>query len=184
MEDKLDWLPDNTKEIKELEQREQDKKTMSIFGDLDVNNVSDDPNAIEPNTYWMIATDAKIIERKSDGKPSLVVTWQIDEPGSEFHGKKTQDWLTVNPTPELDWSQLDPKVKNGLKYTKQRMRKAFDFSEAEMNGLNPSDLVGKGAYVTLKKNGDYTNIVNALSKRLYDEENGSNVNSATNTFGL
>lgn len=153
----------------------------SLFGDMDVANISDDPFEVAPNTYWCICTESFVkVKEGDDGEDitNLVVKWQIDDPESEYHHNTLTEWYRLFPGKKLE--DLDPEEKKKMKFLKRRLRRGFDLSEEEMQKLRPSQLIGEGAFVTVVvKEGtganagkSFTNVQDAMSKRLYEEENG------------
>lgn len=168
--------------------------TMSIFGNLtpeDLAEIPDDPFYIKPDTYWAICIEAvqKVTEA---GDTQCVITWQIDEPDNEFHGKKKQEYFALYPHRQ-SWADYTPDEKQATVWFRRRLRRGFDLSESELATVNFSDLIGKGAYITLVErmgkegtdnaNKKFINIFEAVSKRLYDEEKETS-NSAAASVGL
>jgi len=172
---------------------------MSIFGDLDTTQVNDDPFFVKPDTYFAVCTDAevKVSELPSSNEGNhvtqLVITWNINEPDNEFHGKKQIEYFSLFPERQGVWENYTPEEKTATKWLKRRLRRGFDLSESEMDSVNPSDLQGREAFITLKatqgkegtKNAGRTfiNIADAVSKRLYEEENNSS-NKFSDSLGL
>lgn len=170
---------------------------MSIFGNLDTTQIDDNPFYTKPDTYWAICTEA--VEKKNeDGQVQAVITWTIDEPDNEYHHNNIQEYYGL--WPEKSWDGSDPnkepytaEEKKATKFFLRRLRRGFDLSEEELQKVNYSELVGKGAYITLRetkgkegtKNAGKTfvNVYDAVSKRLYDEEKGE-ANSVSSSMGL
>lgn len=151
---------------------------MSIFGDMDVDDIPEDPFYVAPNTYWCVCTEAKFTDfDKDDGQMFLQIVWTIDEPDNDYHTKNLQKTYKVFPGKKK--SDLAPKEIQGLSYLKRDLRRGFDLSESEMQTVNPSELVGSGAFVTSIVNegkGDnagkkFVNINDTVCKRIFDEEN-------------
>lgn len=177
---------------------ETEVKSMSIFGDLDVSEISDDPFGVANNTYWAVCTDAKFKEK--DGNTAFVITWQIDDPGGEYDRSKITEYYSMYPG--LTWAELDGEQKKRMKFLKLRLRRGFDLSEKEINTIAPAALINKGAYITTKQNPAsdgaidsttgkprmFTNITDALSRRLFEEEGGTvgqqNSNELAKSIGL
>ncbi len=160
---------------------------MSIFGDLDVSEVNDDPFYTAPATYWANVVDASYKENETTGVTSLVIKWKIDEPGNEYNGNGVQEQFML-PLPGLALKDQPEKHQKSLKFLKQRLRKAFDLSEEQIASITPEELVGEGAYITTRVTegtGDnegrqFTNIQNAVCRRLYDE----NADKTSGSLGL
>lgn len=165
---------------------------MSIFGNLDPNKmeeIPDDPFWIKPDTYWAICTDC-VQKTSEDGSVQCVITWQIDEPDNEFHGSKKEEYYPLYPQ-YTDWDQYSPDEKKATKWFFRRLRRGFDLSEREVLTVNFSELIGKGAYITLVErmgkegtknaNKKFVNIQDALCKRVFDEERESAASTATSS---
>jgi hypothetical protein len=153
---------------------------MSIFGDMDVDDIPEDPYYVAPNTYWCLCTEAKFTKFDKDFDPMadtfLSITWTIDEPDSEYHTKNLQQLFKVYPSKSKD--DLTAKEIQGLSYLKRLLRRGFDLSESEIASVEPSELVSSGAYVTSVVNEGkndnagkkFINVKDAVSKRIFDEE--------------
>jgi len=162
----------------------------SIFGDLDVDEIGDDPFGIANGTYWAVVTDAKISEK--DGNYALTFQWQIDEPGNEYNANKVSEFYPIYPGKKN--SDLDADELKRMKFLKRRMRRGFGMSEGEMKSLKPQNLIGKFAYITVVNNPAkdnsgriYINVTEALTKDLYDEEVGAreeNISQGAASLGL
>lgn len=164
-----------------------------LFGDLDIANVSDNPFEIAPGTYRATCTDAHVKKNEETDALSLVIKWTIDEPGDEYHGMPATEYFGIPPR-GVAYEDLEPKQKTALKFFKRRLREGFDLSESEMQTINPSELVGRDAYITIKhsegedkKTGEartYMNIQTALCPRLYHERNEAKAVADKGAFGL
>lgn len=162
---------------------------MSIFGDLDTTQVSDNPYEIKPDTYWAICTDAKA-RVTEQGQNQCVIAWTIVEPANEFHGNTVQEYYSLYPGKA--WEDYSPLEKKATKYFKKRLREGFDLSESEVQSVQFSDLIGKGAFITViesaGKEGSanagktFTNVKSAFCKRLHDEYQAEN--STAESLGL
>lgn len=163
---------------------------MSIFGNLDTSTIDDNPFYTKPDTYWAFCTDA-VEKTNEDGQVQLVLTWTIDEPDNEYHHNNVQEYYGL--WKDKDWEDYTADEKKQTKFLMRRMRRGFDLSESELQNVEYSELIGKGAYITLKetkgkegtKNAgkSFINVFDAVSKRLYDEEKGTS-DSVTSSFGL
>jgi len=168
------------------------EEAFSLFGDMDVSNISDDPWEVAPNTYWSTCTEALVKESTKDGetKTQLIIKWMIDEPESEYHGNTLTEWYSLFPG--RAWETLDANEKKALKFLKRRLRRGFDLSEEEINRLRPSQLVGGEAFVTVvvrdgtgaNAGKQFTNVQDAVSKRLWEEEKGEQAVSDAGSFGI
>lgn len=150
---------------------------MSIFDEIDIDEIPEDPFYVAPNTYWSVCTDCKKAKFKEDSEDVFFqITWTIDEPDNEYHGKNLQESYKLYPGKKK--SDLTPKEIQGLTYLKRRLRRGFDLSEEEMTSVEPSELIGRGAYVTSVVNPgkgesagkSFVNVREAVCKRIFDEE--------------
>lgn len=168
------------------------EKRVSLFGKLDIEHVNDDPFFIEPNTYHAICTDATVKESDT-GDHALIIKWQIDEPGSDYHEKTLTDYFTL-VDPDLEWEELDATQKDKVKFLKRRLRRAFGVKEADLNEVKPSELIsreamievveGKGKVGTKNQGKKFTNIRDAMSMQLFEDEGHTRNSAAANSVGL
>lgn len=150
---------------------------MSIFGDLDVADINDNPYYTAPATYWANIKEAKYKTNEAAGTTSLVLVWKIDEPGNEFNGNQVQEQFLL-PLSGVSREDQPENHQKSMKFLKQRLRRAFDLSEQQMATISPEELLGEGAYITTRVTegtGDnegksFTNIANAVCRRLHDED--------------
>lgn len=166
---------------------------MSIFGNIakDVADIPDDPFFIKPNTYWALCTES-VMKVSQEGGTQLLITWTIDEPDNDYHHKSRTEYFDLFPERE-SWDEYTPEEKQKTIWLNRRLRRAFDLSESEVATVECSDLMGKGAFITLKesegkegtKNAGkkFINIFDAISKRLYEEEKGESTSAAA-SLGL
>lgn len=147
---------------------------MSLFGDMDIDEIGDDPFAIAPNTYPAIVTDCYIKEK--DGDKAFIIKWKIQEPGDEYDGMSVMEYFAMVPE-GTKWADLSGDEKKRQKFFKKRLREAFDLTTEEMGEFKPEDAKGLEAMITVKTNNgsgkNFTNVVSALSMRLYNEQNPS-----------
>lgn len=164
---------------------------MSIFGDLDITQVSDDPFAIAEATYYCTCTDAKIIEK--DGNRILFTQWTIDAPGTEYDNMKIPSRNFLPPADAKSADELDGDQIRSLKFLRKYLREAFDLSESEQQKFTPEELLKKTAWITtVNKPGKesdqkFVNIRTALCDRLYEEQAAKyneNATAAGSSVGL
>lgn len=162
--------------------------TDSVFGDIDINDVSDDPFGVAESTYFCVCTDSKIEEKEETGARMLIIVWTIDQPGSEYDRNKLTERYQL-PIKGVRAEDQEPEVKKSLKWLKLRLRKGFDLSETDMARFNQDCgmLVGKEAYVTTKNNSGenaegekrvYANVKSVMSPREYKEKNAEKMEDA------
>lgn len=149
---------------------------LSIFGDLDVSNMNDDPFYVAPDTYKVMCTEAVWRETK-DGGRALSINYQITQPGNDFDGKRLQDFF---PMPQMNGrtklEELDSDERDQIARMRRRIRTGWDVPEEELNTVKVSTLVNTSLYLTVKENADkedptkkYTNIVKSESERAFSE---------------
>lgn len=145
--------------------------TNSIWGDMDVEDIPDDPFKVPENTYRCICTKAYEVEK--DGNCSLKLYWAVDEPTSDYHQRPISEQF---PLYKKKFEELDGKQKQRTSFLKKRLREAFDLTGEELKTVPVSSYVGKYAYLTIVNNVDekdstitYNNIRSALCERLYAE---------------
>lgn len=149
---------------------------LSIFGDLDVSDMNDDPFYVAPDTYRVMCTEAAWRETKEGGR-ALALNYQITQPGNDFDGKRLQDFF---PMPDLkgrtSLSELTADEKDQIARMRRRIRTGWDVPEEELNSVKVSTLVNTTLYLTVKENADktdpskkYTNIVKSESEAAFSE---------------
>lgn len=150
---------------------------MSVFGDLDMDKVPDDPFFIPADSYWAVLTETKFVDKGEDGC-SLSFTWTVDDVESDYHGRAFKDYFNLPAGwPSVDYDSLDGKEKMSVSRLKQRLRKGCDLSESELAELDDwADLVGSEAFLRTgnSESSDgrkFNNILEATSRREWDENN-------------
>lgn len=132
---------------------------MGLFDELDVASASDDPFNVPDGTYECVVEKAEVVTSKEKEyrpgvpKKGLMLTFKITDENE--NGKTITDYKAI-PVPE-DPKNLTSDEKRDLSFLKMRMMN-LGIPEARINSVEPDDLVGVDCYVTVKKNGDYTNV--------------------------
>ena len=130
--------------------------TESIFGDLDVAGAADDPFSVPDDTYECFVTNAEVKPTKDGTKRGLNLTYRIAS--GDHEGKNISEWKNIPIVPKGQEPSAEDKT--SLSWLKQRLS-SLGVPESRMNSLtDPGTLVGIHVYVTVKKNGDYTNVRN------------------------
>lgn len=154
----------------------------SIWGDFDANEVPDDPNYVEPGTYFAVVTEAKYItDKESKERTQMLIKWTIQEPDSQYDGFPITEWKNLPPSKKkLEAENRKPNAAEirSMSFLKQYLKRTFDFTDAEVPGVKPSDLIGKEAYLTTKatdqeKDGitkTYINVSYTLSPQGYADK--------------
>lgn len=149
---------------------------MSVFGDLDMDKVPDDPFFIPADNYWAVLTETKLVDKGEDGV-TLSFTWSIDDVESDYNGRTLKDYFNLPVGfPNVDYDDMDGKEKMATSRLKQRLRKGCDLSEEGLAELDDwSELVGSEAHLKVTNaevNGrTYINIGEAISRREWEELN-------------
>lgn len=165
-----------------------------IFGDVDVNEVGDNPFDVADGTYRMVCTGSKITQKEGDERRWLVHEWTVDDEESEYYGMKLRDQNQLPPR-GVKYKDLTPAQKKSLKFFKMKMRQAFDFSETQLSTFKPSDCLDKVAMGTVVHNQgkgenadkSYANVDRIICMRLFEERNQqrtSAANEAAKSVGL
>lgn len=126
---------------------------MSIFGDLDIANAEDDPFSIPPGTYEATVSDVEVKDNKDKTLKGLWITYTVI--GETENGKKVSEWKTI-PAP-ADPKNPSAEDKRSMSFLKMRLS-SLGIPESRMNSVQPEDLIGTDVAITVKKNGEYTNV--------------------------
>lgn len=127
---------------------------MSIFGDLDIANAENDPFSVAPGTYEATVSDVEVKDNKDKTLKGLWITYTITGEDVET-GKKVTEWKTIpNPADPKNPSAED---KRAMSFLKMRLS-SLGIPESRMNTVGPEDLIGTDVVITVKKNGEYTNV--------------------------
>lgn len=162
----------------------------SIWGDIDVEEIAEDPFYVAPGTYAAVCTEAKI--QAKDGKTGLVIVWIIDEPDSSAHNSQVREYFRLFPGRQF--KDLDAKEQKSLSFFMLRLRRGFDLTKEEIKALEPDNLIGAKAFITTVntdstddngKTTTYVNVRDALCERIMKEERGDiGTDNSTNDFDL
>lgn len=131
---------------------------MSLFGELDLENAADDPFAIPPGTYHATLTKVSQENPKDPAKrPGFVFEYTItnedEDPEVEAaSGLNISEWKTI-PVPGDD----SPEAKRNRAFIKQRLL-SLGVAPDDLDTVGADDLVGTDVVLTVKKNGEYTNV--------------------------
>lgn len=159
---------------------------MSIWGDLDTDEIPDDPNFVAAGTYFATCTSAKLITDKeeTDKVVAIAWTWIINEPESEYHNFPLNEYIRIPRSKtqlkeDGDERHTQQELWDGSKL-KKRLKEAFGLSPEEVQAFaDPDSLVGQDAYVTStvgtnKKDPNdtrkFVNVSKAISPEMHAEE--------------
>jgi hypothetical protein len=168
----------------------------NVFGELDVDDVPDDPFHIDDNRYNWLVTKAqfKTHELKDEqartaamnnGEPSLIYkayfTVQVDEPTSEFHGKplplqfNIYPWLTRQKLEDMTDMERKGRIQENMSRFKEFAR-GIGLSESDFKELKPNTVaticVGNKFSAYLRNNNSNGRVYKNLSdyKEVEDAE--------------
>lgn len=148
---------------------------MSIFGNLDVKDVNDDPFFVADDTYEAVCLEMRQGE-KNDQK-YVTFDWQIVQPG-EFHNRRRSNYINM---PDLEgvtsMDQLSSEDQDNIKRLRRIIRKAFDVPEEQINEFTPAEAQGRTVYITVKNSTDkndstkkYSNVIDWKSAAGFSEQ--------------
>lgn len=139
-------------------------ESFSAFGDLDIDEIPDDPFHIENNVYRWIITKAEFRTSKDNqtgrDRTSANITFNVNNHDSEYHGRPVPQYFTIYPgLTRDDFENMDSEtranVKRNLSNYKMMLR-AFKLSESEIVSITPDNinevLVGQECIATLTNN--------------------------------
>lgn len=158
---------------------------MSVFGDLDMTKVKDNPFVVGEDTYPAVCTDIKVYSSREEGGPdSVVFHWKIDDPGNKYHGKTLKKYYTLFTKPFEEYTD-DPetigKYEEQAAFLNMLLRDGFDLSQEEIVNLESwSELLGSRMYLKVVNNEGtgrnegktFSNINMVMSERRYEEKFG------------
>lgn len=139
---------------------------MGLFGDLDANEVPNDPFFVEQGTYHAVLSEAsQVVKSNDETKKGISFKWVIDDE-SDYAGKSVSDWLAIFP--DIDASEITADVRTAMSRTKQRLFQ-MGLDEDQMSTLldddNLENLVGMEADLQVTNSADkndpdkiYTNV--------------------------
>jgi Holliday junction resolvasome RuvABC ATP-dependent DNA helicase subunit len=159
---------------------------MSIFGDLDMDKVANDPWTINDGTYRMITKEVSAGLTNKGDKKGITFQWEVlqsdDDP--QMVGRKYNEWLEI-PQPDDPDNMTDEESRKASR-VKSRML-SLGVPAAQVNTVTTGELTGIEAIIrlsTTNKNGtDYQNIRDL--KLVADGTGGTDdVNPFANANGL
>jgi hypothetical protein len=133
---------------------------MGLFGDLDANEVSDDPFYIPPDVYRCVLTEASRNEKKNPkpddlSKEGLSFKWVIEDEDSDFDGYNKSDWHNLYT--DVSEDEVTVQVRRDNARLKKRLGE-MGLTPDEMNNLleddNLAELVGIVANVEITETPD------------------------------
>lgn len=129
---------------------------MGLFDGLDVASAADNPFEVEPGTYRCVVTGAEARPTQAGDKVGLNIEYTIqDDEAGAMNGRKITEWKHI-PQP-ADPANPTAKEAQSASFLKQRLVN-LGIPESRMNDVEGDDLLGIECVVTVKKNGEYTNV--------------------------
>lgn len=137
----------------------------NLFGEVDSDDIPEDPFYIAPGTYDCVVIDAAFVTKKDGSGHGLSIKYQIEDSESEFDGNTIPEWKNVYP--DLTPEDMTPEIKRHLSFVKQRLGQ-LGVPAGEMNSIldNLDSLIGIKCVVnvteTTAQDGSrtYTNVRN------------------------
>jgi hypothetical protein len=119
-----------------------------LFGDLDANEVSDNPFYVAPDIYQCTLIELNRVEKKDQSGEGLSFKWQIEDSESEYEGSTISEWINIYP--DAVSTELTQNMRRDNARLKQRLTQ-MGLSAEEMNVLLDEDnldkIVGLVAFV-------------------------------------
>ena len=148
----------------------------SIFGDLDMNTVADDPWSVKDGTYVFDLTECKAGPTSKGDKKGMTFTWTVTESDDDptMLGRKFTEWLEI-PTP-ADPKNLTADEEQKASRLKSRILSLGVPSE-RVNSVSTGELLGTRAVIriaTTSKNGN--NYQNIKDLKLKDSDSAGSDN--------
>lgn len=113
---------------------------MGLFGDIDFNEVADDPFSVEAGTYNGVVSDFFVKATKSGDKMGMTVEYTVEESDNEeMLGRSHQEWMEV-PMP-ADPKNPTPDERKQASRVKMRLA-SLGVPESRMNEVTPEDVIG------------------------------------------
>lgn len=130
---------------------------MSLFSGLDVASAADNPFEVEPGTYRAVVSKVTTDKTKQGDKFGMLIEYTIDdENAGPSNGNSVSEWKRI-PHNEDAVPLNEGEKARALSFLKQRLMN-LGIPEARMNDVTPDDLMGIRVVISVKKNGEYTNV--------------------------
>lgn len=128
---------------------------MGLFGDVDAEEVSDNPFYVAPDTYKCVLSEANRVAKKSGDGEGLSFKWVILDEESDFYQNSISDWKNIYP--DITSEDVTPDIKKDMARLKGRL-KEMGLTAEQMDTLLDDDnldlLVGTEAYVKVTESKD------------------------------
>lgn len=120
---------------------------MGFLNDLGLGGIEVNPELPE-GTYKGHVFASKEQMRQRDGKRMWVLTYKVDQPGTPFHHMTKDEWKNIDKS-----STEDEK-----RFLKMRVL-SLGVPEDRIDAVNFGDFEGIPVFFTLKRKGEYVNVV-------------------------
>lgn len=146
-----------------------------LFGDIDAEEVSDNPFYVAPDTYLCVLSEANVVTKKDGSEEQAIsIKWVIQDEDSDYYQNNVSEWFNIWPDVTAD--EITAKQRKDMARLKGRL-KSLGLTPEQMNVLLDDDnldmLVGTEAYVevveTVDKEDPDKKYTNVRSVRLTEE---------------
>lgn len=124
--------------------------TEQVADDGFFNDLKDVELGLKDGKYKCTIFKSDIVINKKSGAKAWVLTFKVQE-GTQ-KGEQIQEWFNSYPE-DAD------KQANALKWRARRLE-SLGVPESQWPSFKPSNVLGEDVYVTVKTNGQYTNVTN------------------------
>lgn len=131
---------------------------MGLFDGLDVASAADNPFEVDPGTYDAVITGAEAKPTKDESKVGLNIEYTIDDVTSPMNERKVTEWK------QIPSDVSTPEGARAASFLKQRLAN-LGIPESRMNDVDAGDLIGVECVISVKKNGEYTNVTKVALRK-------------------
>jgi len=111
-----------------------------LFGELDAEEVSDNPFYVAPDIYNCTLIELNRVEKKDGTGEGLSFKWQVEDPDSDYEGSTISEWINIYP--ELTAANVTQATRRDQARLKQRLTQ-MGLTAEEMNLLLDDDNLDK-----------------------------------------
>lgn len=120
-----------------------------LFGDLDANEVPDNPFYVAPGIYNCTLIELNRVEKKDGSGEGLSFKWQIEDPDSDYEGSTVSEWINIYP--DATSGDMTQAMRRDMSRLKQRLVQ-MGLTGEQMNTLLDDEstldkIVGMVAYL-------------------------------------
>jgi Fe2+ transport system protein FeoA len=130
---------------------------MGLFGDIDANEVSDNPFYVAPDKYQCVLAEAQVVQKKDGSGYGLSFNWVIEDEESEFNQQRISDWKNIYPDADSREGVDEITIRRDNANLKRRLTE-MGLTADEMNDLldegNLDELIGMTAVVEVTETPD------------------------------